>query len=130
MNDSIADLLTRVRNAKMAEHRYVDVLYSKTNSGILKIFQEQGFIINYLPKAEVYRIRVFLRYKRDKDRTCAIRGLRRISKPSVRKYVTCDKIPLVYGGLGVSIISTSRGIMDGRRAREEKLGGEHLCNIW
>lgn len=130
MCDSIADLLTRIRNAIMAEHRYVDVLYSKINIGILKIFQEQGFIINYLPKEEVHLIRVFLRYKRDKDRTCAIRGLRRISKPSVRRYVTCGKIPLVYGGLGIPIISTSQGIMDGKRARKEKLGGEHLCNIW
>lgn len=130
MIDSIADLLTRIRNAKMAEHKYVDVLYSKTNSGILKIFQEQGFIINYIPKVEEYRIRVFLRYRRDKIRTSAIRGLKRISKLSARRYVTCNQIPLVYGGLGTSIISTSRGIMDGKRAREEKLGGEHLCNIW
>ena len=114
----------------MAEHKYVDVLYSKTNSGILKIFQEQGFIINYIPKVEEYRIRIFLRYRRDKIRTSAIRGLRRISKLSARRYVTCNQIPLVYGGFGTSVISTSRGIMDGKRAREEKLGGEHLCNIW
>ena len=130
MNDSIADLLTRLRNAKMAEHRYVDVLYSKVNIGILKIFQEKGFIINYLPKAEIYRIRVFLRYNRDKERTCAIKGVKRISKPSTRKYVTYDKIPLVYGSLAIPVISTSKGIMDGKQAREKKLGGEHLCTIW
>ena len=128
ISDPIADFLTRIRNAKEAEHRFVDVSYSKVNVGILKVLQEEGYIEKFLVRRELYQIRVFLRY--NKSRLCAIQKLKRVSKPGVRKYLSQRKIPKVFGGLGLAILSTSKGIVSGERAKELGVGGEHLCNLW
>ncbi|GAB4185941.1 MAG: 30S ribosomal protein S8 [Simkaniaceae bacterium] len=128
VSDPVADLLTRIRNSKEAKHRFVDVKYSKLNLGILNVLKENGFIERFLASEEKYAIRVFLKY--GKNRNSAIQGLQRISKPGARKYVGVNGIPDVYRGLGIAIMSTPKGVLDGKKAAEEKVGGEHLCNVW
>ncbi len=128
VSDPVADLLTRIRNAKEAKHKFVDARYSKLILGILNVLKENGFIERYLANESKYSIRIFLRY--GKYRNSAIQGLERVSKPSARKYVSSDKIPDVYRGLGIAVVSTPKGIFDGKKAHAEKVGGEHLCNVW
>lgn len=129
-NDPIADLLTRIRNASNARHRYIDVDYSKMKESIAKILKEHGFVAHYLVKEEKKKgtIRIFLKYTGTRDPV--IHDLKRVSKPSLRKYVSSGRIPTVLGGMGISIISTSRGVLEGSAAREQKLGGELLCLAW
>lgn len=128
-SDSIADLLTRIRNALMAEHLYVDVQHSKMREAIVKIFKQSGFIAHYLVKEENRKrtMRVFLRYD---DRKPVIRQLKRVSKPSRRVYVSAAKIPYVFGNMGISVVSTSQGVLEGSVARSKNLGGELLCLVW
>ena len=130
LNDPIADLLTRIRNANMAKHRFVDVPHSKMKEAIVKVLKEKGFVAHYLVKEENRKglMRVFLKYVG--ERKCIINGLKRSSTPSLRKYVSSKKIPRVLGGIGIAIISTSQGVVSGDAAREQKLGGELLCFIW
>jgi small subunit ribosomal protein S8 len=131
INDPISDLLTRIRNAMHAEHRYVDINWSKIKQKIVEILQKQGFIENFLVKVDENKrgqIRVFLKYK--EGRKPVILGLKRVSKPGCRRYITCEDIPYFYGGMGVSILSTSSGVMDGREAKNKKIGGELLCLVW
>lgn len=129
-NDPIADLLTRLRNASQARHRYIDIDYSKMKEAVVKILKERGFVAHYLVKEEKKRgtMRVFLKYTAQREPV--IRGLKRVSKPSLRRYVSCAQIPRVLGGLGISIISTSRGVLSGDTAKEQKIGGELLCVAW
>lgn len=129
-NDPISDLLTRVRNSVNAKHRFVDVMNSRMNRYIVAILKEQGFIENFMIKEDAPRsvIRVLLKYV--EGRNSVIHGLTRISKPGLRKYVNHDGIPLVCGGLGISILSTSKGVMVGHEARKNKVGGELLCYVW
>lgn len=126
-NDPIAELLTKIRNAKLAKHLYVDINLSRIKLNIIKILDEQGFIKNFLINEEMKKIRVFLKYK---GRESVIHDLQRVSKSSLRKYVGYKDIPLVYGGLGINIISTSKGIIDDETARQMKVGGEILCYVW
>lgn len=128
-SDSIADLLTRIRNALMAEHLYVDVQHSKMREAIVKILKQSGFIAHYLVKEENRKrtMRVFLRYD---DRKPVIRQLKRVSKPSRRVYVPAAKIPYVFGNMGISVLSTSQGVLEGSVARSKNLGGELLCLVW
>ena len=130
LSDPVADLLTRLRNASMARHLYVDVCYSKMKEAIVKILKEKGFVAYYLVKEENRKgtMRVILKYASFKDPV--IHGLKRVSKPSWRQYVSCAQIPRVLGGMGISIISTSKGVMDGEQARQLKVGGEVLCLAW
>lgn len=130
VNDPIADLLTRLRNASSARHRYIDISYSKMKEAIVKILKEKGFVSQYLIKEEKKKgtMRIFLKYVTQREPV--IHGLKRVSKPSLRKYVSCGQIPRVLGGMGISIVSTSRGVMEGDRAREQKVGGELLCLAW
>jgi small subunit ribosomal protein S8 len=130
LNDPLSDLLTRLRNASRAKHRYVDVGYSKMKEAVIKILKEKGFVAHYLIKEEKKKgtVRVFLKYAGQREPV--IRGLKRISKPSLRKYVSCGRIPRVFGGMGISILSTSRGVMEGSVARQQKIGGELLCLAW
>jgi small subunit ribosomal protein S8 len=130
LNDPIADLLTRLRNANRARHRYIDVNHSKMKESIVKILIEKGLIAHYLYKEEKKKgtMRVFLKYA--SQREPIIRGLQRVSKPSLRKYVSYDQIPRVHGGMGISIVSTSKGILEGDEARQLKVGGELLCLAW
>lgn len=129
-NDPIADLLTRLRNASLARHRYIDLGYSKMKEAIVKILKEKGFVAHYLVKEEkkIGTMRVFLKY--DSERKPIIHGLKRESKSSLRKYVPYGQIPRVLAGMGISIISTSKGVMEGDQAREQKIGGELLCSAW
>lgn len=129
-SDPIADLLTRIRNGLNAQHRFVDIGWSKMKEELARIFKEQGFIESYLVKRErsMGTIRVFLKYT--KNRQPVIQGLVRISKPGARNYVGYKDLRQVYGGMGTTILSTSRGVMSSHDAREQKVGGEQLCKIW
>ena len=126
-NDQIADLLTRIRNAKEARHRYVDLRSTRILVGIVKVLKDQGFIANYLVDDKKSKMRIFLKYLA--GRKPVIRELKRVSKSGLRRYVRCDQIPRVCSGFGIAILSTHKGIIDGETARKEKTGGELLCTI-
>ena len=131
VNDPIADFLTRIRNACKAQHRFIDMDWSKMKQSLAEILKEQGFIENYLVKQDSSSrgtIRLFLKYSQ--GRASIIQGLRRISKPGLRRYVKHDEIPVFFGGMGVPIISTSEGVLPGMEAKKRKIGGELLCLIW
>lgn len=131
VSDPVADFLTRIRNAARSEHRFVDVSWSKLKQSIAEILKNQGFIENYLVKVDNNNrgtIRIFLKYA--EGRQPVIQGLKRISKPGLRHYVRHDDIPRFYGGMGLSILSTSQGVMAGLDAQKRKIGGELLCLVW
>ena len=130
ITDPVADLLTRIRNANMAWHDQVEVLSSKLNMEIVKILHSEGFVKNYevtKDKAQS-RIKVGLKYGPRKEKV--ITDLKRVSKPGRRVYTKRGDIPRVLGGLGIAVISTSRGIMTDREARRLGVGGEVLCYVW
>jgi small subunit ribosomal protein S8 len=129
--DPIADFLTRIRNAAAAKHQRVDVPVSKLKTEIARILKDEGYISTYkLVEENKTRkvLRVFLKYT--PDRRSVITGLRRISRPGARRYLGVEDIRPVVGGLGVSIMTTPKGLMSGRAARKAKLGGELLCEVW
>ncbi len=129
INDPIADMLTRIRNANQRRHKFVRIPYSKINNEIIKVFLDEGYIFNYKIKNEGVKkeLIVFLKYK---GQSRVISGLKRISKPGLRVYSEVSKIPKVLNGFGVSILSTSKGIMTGEKAKEQNLGGEVIAFIW
>lgn len=130
MTDPIADLLTRVRNALGAKHQKVDVPHSNLKVEIVRILKDEGFVNNYKVMGEGPRkaIRVYLRYGPRGEQV--VSSLERVSKPGCRVYVDSRNIPKVMGGIGINIISTSRGLMTDRRARRERVGGEILCRVF
>jgi len=130
VTDPIADMLTRIRNGIHARHEAVEMPASKMKLELAKILKAEGYIKNFKVVQDQKQglLKLFLKY--DDDRLSAIDAIRRISKPGRRVYSGVDDIPKVKNGLGIAIISTSRGIMTDRRAREEKIGGEVLCTIW
>jgi len=131
VSDPVADFLTRIRNAGNAQHRYVDVDWSKIRQTLTEILKNQGFIENYLVKVDERQrgtIRLFLKYTI--NRRPVIQGLKRISKPGLRKYVGHQDIPRFYGNMGLSIVSTSQGVMPGKEAIQRGIGGELLCLVW
>jgi len=130
MTDPIADMLTRVRNAIAANHTRVDIPGSKLKMEVARILKEEGYINNFVTKGEgvKYSIRIFLRY--DAKGASSITHLSRVSRPGRRVYVGATEIPRVLGGYGVNIISTSQGLMSGKRARKENMGGEVLAEIY
>ncbi len=130
-SDPIADFLTRIRNATCARHRYVDIRWSKLKQSVAEILKNLGFIENYLVKQDNKNrgtIRVFLKYT--EGRLPVIQGLTRVSKPGLRRFVSYHDIPTFYGGLGISILSTSQGVMSGYDAHKKGIGGELLCLVW
>lgn len=127
-NDPIAELLTKIRNAAGALHRYVDMSHSRMKVKILEILKTHGFIENFLVNEEQYKIRVFLRY--NKKRESVIHGLVRVSKCGLRRYVGYEEIPQIFNGMGIAILSTPDGVIDGQTARGRKVGGEFLCKVW
>ena len=130
VSDPVADFLTKIRNAIKAQHRYVDVGWSKLKQNIAEILKGQGFIENVLVQHDNSNrgtMRVFLKYE---GRQAAIQGLKRMSKPGLRRYVSHQDIPKFYGGFGVSILSTSQGVMAGNEAKKRQIGGELLCLVW
>jgi small subunit ribosomal protein S8 len=128
--DPIADMLTSIRNALHARKEWVEVPSSRLKEGICKAMNDEGFIKEYSVVEEKGRrfLRVWLKY--DKRGQPVLRGLKRVSKPSLRTYVGTDEIPSVQKGLGVSVLSTSRGIIIDREARRLRVGGEVLCSLW
>ena len=139
MTDPIADMLTRLRNAVIAKHARVDVPSSKLKVEIARILEDEGYIQGFkivdeksaaAAKATVARqvIRIFLKYGPHGEKV--ITGVERISRPGRRVYFRSDEVPPVLGGLGTSILTTSRGVMTGRAAKREGVGGEVLCNVW
>lgn len=129
-SDPIADMLTRVRNAVKAKFNSVDVPGSKLKIEMAKTLKDEGFIRNYkfLKDGKQGILRIYLKY--GSGNTNVIYGLERISKPSRRVYVRSKDIKPVFNGMGISILSTSKGIMTDKKARKENVGGEILCNIW
>jgi small subunit ribosomal protein S8 len=130
MTDPIADMLTRMRNAYTAKHQKVDVPVSNIKLEIARILKEEGFINNFKVIGEGVRrnIRIYLRYGTKGEQV--ISRLERVSKPGCRVYVKGTAVPSVLGGLGVNILSTSRGLMTDRRARRERVGGELICRVY
>lgn len=129
MTDPISDFLTRIRNAASAGHQEVSIPFSKMKSEISRVLQEEGYIWSYEVDTSGPHPRLKLKLKYQ-GKNPVIRHLSRVSKPGLRKYVATDEIPRVLGGLGISILSTSRGIMTGARARKAKVGGELLAQVW
>ncbi|HEX2578876.1 MAG TPA: 30S ribosomal protein S8 [Rhabdochlamydiaceae bacterium] len=126
--DPIADMLTRLRNAVTARRKFVDMPLSSLKHDVLKVLVQQGFIEHVLVDDEHKKMRVFLKYAG--GRAPVLQGLRRISRPSLRRYITKHEIPKISGGLGLAIVSTSQGVVDGETARQKGIGGELLCYIW
>ena len=129
--DPIADFLTRLRNANIAGHKTVMIPMSKIKKEITKILFDQGFILNYKIDEDVVQgtIKIALKYDR-LSKEPVIKKLERVSKPGLRKYTNSSSIPRVLNGLGINIISTSKGLMTGKKASRENLGGEIICNVY
>ena len=130
VNDPIADMLTRIRNASMVKQKQVVMPSSKIKVGIAKILQEEGFIDTFGVTDDKPQPRLVLRLKYTPLGRPVILGLQRVSKPGRRFYAGHKEIPWVRSGLGINIVSTPQGLMTGRTARRQKLGGEILCNVW
>lgn len=130
MTDPIADMISRIRNANNARHKSVDVPCSNIKKEIARILLDEGYIKGYdvVEDDKQGMIKIDLKYSQDGERV--ISGLKRISKPGLRVYVKCDDVPKVLGGLGIAIISTSKGIITDKMARQEKVGGEVICYVW
>jgi small subunit ribosomal protein S8 len=130
MTDPIADMLTRVRNACHAKHRRVDIPASKIKREIARVLAETRFIDNFASIKDDKQglLRLYLRY--DKSSKSLIQGIERTSRPGLRQYASVDRVPRVLRGLGVAIVSTSRGVMTDREARRTGIGGEILCKVW
>ena len=128
--DPIADFLTQIRNAARTGKPTVTVIASKLKLKITGILKQEGFISNYKAVEEGVKrfIRIHLKYSHGKH--SVIRSLVRVSKPGLRQYVGCEEIPRVLGGLGVAILSTSKGVMSDREARKQRMGGELICKVW
>ena len=130
MTDPIADMLTRIRNGNHARHKSVDIPASNLKKEIAKILLDEGYIKNYdlVEDNKQGIIKIDLKYAQSGERV--ISGIKRISKPGLRVYVKCEDVPKVLGGLGIAIISTSKGIITDKVAREKGVGGEVICYIW
>jgi len=130
MTDPIADMLTRIRNANMNYHREVEIPASNNKKAIAEILKDEGFIkdYRYISDNKQGKIRLQLKYGPESERVLS--GLKRISKPGLRVYVNKDELPRVLGGLGIAVISTSRGVLTDKAARQEGIGGEVMCYIW
>lgn len=129
VTDPIADLLARLRNGARAQKAEMFVPYSKLKSEVVRILKEEGYITDFgLDTSEAHpRIKITNKLV---NRSSAITGLKRVSRPGLRRYVGADEIPRVLGGMGVAILSTSRGVMSGREAKKQKVGGELLAYVW
>ncbi len=132
MTDPISDFLTRIRNAVKANHKVVEAPGSKMKQEITKILHDQGYILAYkfdTNERGHATIKIALKYH-EATKTNAIKGLKRISRPGLRRYASVDEMPRVLGGLGIAIVSTSKGIMTDKKARQENVGGEVLCYVY
>ena len=131
VSDPIADMLTRIRNANMAEKQSVRIPHSKIKADIARLLKEEGFVKDYkLNETEKNKSFLSINLKYTSDREPVIQGLKRISKPSCRKYVNAEEVPRVLGGIGIALLSTSSGVMTDSEARKKNIGGEILCFVW
>lgn len=133
MSDPIADMLTRMRNAIMRQHTAVSMPHSKTKEAIAQVLKDEGYIEDYqvIPQAPQPVLQITLKYVGDRrTRRSVITGLERVSKPGRRVYVGKQEIPWVLSGMGVAVVTTSKGVMTGQKARRQGLGGEVLCKVW
>jgi len=130
MTDPLADMLTRIRNAYRAGHDKVEVPSSRLKMGVSKVLKKEGFIKNYklIQDNKQGLLRIYLKYS-DEDQP-VIKGIKRVSKPGRRVYAGYDNIPLIRGGFGVSVMSTSKGVVSDKEAASKKIGGEVLCQVW
>ena len=130
ITDPIADMLTRIRNGINARHRRVLMPLSKMKVRVAECLKTEGFIEGYEVDEASFPHRLSVQLKYDQNSECVITGLKRFSRPGLRKYVPTDQIPIVRNGLGVAILSTSSGVMTDREARRRHVGGELLCTVW
>ncbi|MCZ7527564.1 MAG: 30S ribosomal protein S8 [Acidimicrobiia bacterium] len=132
MTDPIADMLTRLRNANTAFHDEVEMPSSKVKEALAGILRREGYIEDFSVADDSARPgrRLVIRLKYTPDRRRTIAGLRRVSKPGLRVYTNADRLPRVLGGMGIAILSTNKGLMTDREARERHMGGEVLCHVW
>ncbi len=132
VNDPIADMLTRIRNAQVARHDAVVLPASNTKKAIAKILLNEGYVksVDFIKDSLQGEIKIALKYTGPNKTVPAIAGLKRISKPGLRVYAKCEELPKVLGGLGIAIVSTSKGLMTDREARKQEIGGEVLAYIW
>ncbi|MBR6953695.1 MAG: 30S ribosomal protein S8 [Clostridia bacterium] len=132
VNDPIADMLTRIRNAQVARHDAVVLPASNTKKAIAKILLSEGYVkaVDFIDDGVQGSIKITLKYTGVNRSTPVIAGLKRISKPGLRVYARCEELPKVLGGLGIAIVSTSRGLMTDKEARKQQIGGEVLAYIW
>nr|YP_009420336.1 ribosomal protein S8 [Cryptomonas curvata]ASO75824.1 ribosomal protein S8 [Cryptomonas curvata] len=131
VNDTISDMLTRLRNANLAKHQIVEVPSTKMTRNIANILLEEGFIQSFEEVGENFNTQLLLSLKyKGRHREPVITALRRVSKPGLRVYANRKELPRVLGGLGIAVISTSQGVMTDNKARHQGLGGEVLCYIW
>ena len=128
--DPIADMLTRIRNANVVSHPTVELPSSKLKVALAKLLKEEGYIVDYSEKVDGHFKTLVIELKYDEHNKPVIANLQRVSRPGLRNYSKCKHLPKVFGGLGVAVISTSKGLMSDRKARKENLGGEVLCYIW
>lgn len=130
MTDPVADLLTRIRNAVREKHEHVEVPASRLKANVVRVLKEEGYIKNFRLQREEGRpvIKVYLKYA--DNGSSVIQGLRRVSRPGLRRYVGYEQMPRPLGGAGVAVVSTSKGVITGARARAQKVGGEILCEVW
>jgi small subunit ribosomal protein S8 len=131
MTDPIADFLTRIRNAASAQHRVVEIPASNLKKEMTKILFDQGYILSYkfIENKVQDNIKIALKYNKD-SKQCVIQHIERISTPGLRKYAAANEMPRVLNGLGIAIISTSKGVMTNKKARQENVGGEVLCHVY
>lgn len=130
LNDPISDMLTRVRNAASAGHAEVSIPHSRLKADIARILKREGFIRDFSVEQREGRSFLLLQLKYGKGEKAVLRGVSRVSRPGLRKYVGSSDIPKVFGGIGLAILSTSRGLLTDREARRSKIGGEVVCYVW
>jgi small subunit ribosomal protein S8 len=130
MTDPVADLLTRLRNAAKERHEKVEIPASRLKANIVRVLKEEGYIKNFRLQREEGKptIKIYLKYT--DNGASVIQGIRRVSRPGLRKYSSYETMPKPLSGAGIAIVSTSRGVMTGNRARGQKVGGEILCEVW
>jgi len=129
LSDPIADMVVRISNAHGAGLDVVEMPFSRLKGEITRLLKREGYVTDFVVEGDVKKtMRIYLKY--DLDRTPAIRGIKRVSTPGLRSYVGADAVPKVLGGLGITILSTSSGVVTGKEAREKNIGGEVMCSVW
>ena len=130
MTDPVADLLTRIRNGYRAKADKVDVPASRMKANIVKVLRDEGYLQSFKLVREGGRAWIAIELKYDDNGDGVIRGVRRVSRPGLRRYIGCDEVSRIRSGAGTAIVSTSMGIMTGQRAKTARVGGEYICEVW